>query len=74
MYASQGCWGYTGEAKDQEKLERLVGRLKCQGFLSNEDMDISQQANKADQKLFQAIRITEQDVWAPALVRAKSLA
>src|SRR6218665_1150054 len=55
MYASQAWWGYR-RAKDQEKLERLVERLKRQGFLSKEDMDISQQANKADQKLFQAIR------------------
>src|SRR6218665_222374 len=55
MYASQAWWGYR-RAKDQEKLERLVERLKRQGFLSMEDMDISQQANKADQKLFQAIR------------------
>src|SRR6218665_995324 len=38
------------------KLERLVGRLKRQGFLTKEDMDISQLASKADQKLFQAIR------------------
>ena len=38
------------------KLERLVGRLKRQGFLTKEDMDIFQLASKADQKLFQAIR------------------
>ena len=38
------------------KLERLVGRLKRQGFLSEEDMEISQLANKSDQNLFQAIR------------------
>src|SRR6218665_2188493 len=43
-------------AKDQEKLERLAGRLRRQGFLTKEDMDISQRASKADQKLFQAIR------------------
>src|SRR6218665_2030770 len=55
MYASPAWWGYT-RAKDQEKLERLVGRLKRQGFLMKEDMDISHQASKADQKLFQAIR------------------
>ena len=55
LYASPAWWGYT-RAKDQEKLERLVGRLKRQGFLSKEDMDISELANKADQKLFQAIR------------------
>ena len=55
MYASQAWWGYR-RAKDQEKLERLVERLKRQGFLSKEDMDISQLANKVDQKLFQAIR------------------
>src|SRR6218665_3508617 len=50
MYASPAWWGYT-RAKDQEKLERLVGRLKRQGFLTKEDMDISQLASKADQKL-----------------------
>ena len=53
-YASQAWWGYT-RAKDKEELERLIERLKRQGFLSKEDMDISQRANKADQKLFQAI-------------------
>jgi len=55
MYASQAWWGYS-RAKDQDKLERLVERLIRQGFLSKEDMDISQQANKANQKLFQVIR------------------
>src|SRR6218665_4213482 len=55
MYASLAWWSYT-RTKDQEKLERLVGRLKLQGFLTKEDMDISQLASKADQKLFQAIR------------------
>src|SRR6218665_3589724 len=55
MYASPAWWGYT-KAKDQEKLERFVGRLKRQGFLTKEDMDISQLASKADQKLFQTIR------------------
>src|SRR6218665_2995162 len=59
MYASPAwChwWGYRPtRAKYQEKLERLVGRLKRQGFLTKEDMDISQLASKADQKLFQAI-------------------
>ena|SRR6218665_787984 len=54
MYASQAWWGYT-RVEDQEKPERLVGRLKRQGFLSKEDIDISQQANKADHELFQAI-------------------
>src|SRR6218665_710281 len=55
MYASPAWWGYT-RAKDQEKLERLVGRLKRQGFITKEDMSISQLASKADQKLFQSIR------------------
>ena len=55
LYASTAWLGYT-RANDQEKLERLVERLKRQGFLTKEDMDISQLANKADQKLFQAIR------------------
>jgi|SRR6218665_859573 len=36
-------------------LERLVWRLKRQGFLSKQGIDISQLAKKADQKLLQAI-------------------
>src|SRR6218665_1076530 len=46
MYASPAWWGYT-RANDQEKLERLVGRLKRHGFITKEDMDIFQLASKA---------------------------
>ena len=50
MCASPAWWGFT-RTMDQEKLQRLVERLKRQGFLSKEDM-----ANKFAEKLFQAIR------------------
>ena len=51
--------------------ERRIKLEKRQGFLSKEDMDISQLANKADQKLFQAIRSNPHHVLHGLLLELK---
>src|SRR6218665_3208344 len=51
MYASPSWWGFTS-AGDQERMERLINKLKRCGFLP---MSASNLANEADQRLFRSV-------------------
>lgn len=54
MYALPAWWGFT-RMKDRDKTDRLVHRMRRQGFLSSEGTDATQLVIEADSKLFNAI-------------------
>ena len=54
MFALPAWWGFAS-MKDRDKIDRLVHRMRCRGFLSSEDADSKQLVTKADSKLSKAI-------------------
>jgi len=54
MYASPSWWGFTS-ARDRDRMELLINKLKCNGFLPMSAPSASTLANEANQKLFRAV-------------------
>jgi len=54
LYASPTWWSFAS-AEDRSRLERLVGRLRCGGYLPDDFPTVESLAGAADHKLFVSI-------------------
>ena len=54
MYASPSWWGFAS-ARDRERLELIINKLKRCGFLPMSAPSASTLASEADQRLFKAV-------------------
>src|SRR6218665_166028 len=54
LYATPAWWGFAGEG-DRQRLERMVARLRCIGYLPTDFPSVETLAEEADRNLFKSI-------------------